>query len=139
MSMNKQSGWKNVLMADVIIIGTMLLTIGFLAVLIQKGTVGIASLRVGLMICCLISGTVGILFSAKGKGRLQRILTGLFPTVTLLVIGTFFAEEGSSSLGFLLNSAALLLPSILSLAEGKGRKRNNVKIRKKHRIKGYTR
>ena len=139
MGKKKQSGWKDILTGSAIILGTMLLTVGFLSVLLQRGAIGMEVLRVGLMICCLISGTVGILLSSKGKGRLQRILTGLIPTVILLVIGAILAEKGSSPHGLLIHAAGLFLPSLLSLAGVRSQQRKNVKGKKKHRLKGYAR
>ena len=139
MGKKKESGWKNVLTGAAIILGTMLLTVGFLSVLLQRGAIGMEGLRVGLMICCLISGTVGILFSSKGKGRLQRILTGLIPSVILLMIGAVLAEKGSLPHGLPIHAAGLFLPSLLSLAGVRSQQRKNVKGRKKHRLKGYAR
>ena len=112
----KQTGWKGALAGAAVTMGMLIVTIAILAALIHKRIIRSEGLRYGLLVCCLVSGTVGALSSTKAEGRVRIFMACAAPSVILITAAVLLSPKETSILGVIPYAASLLISSALTQA-----------------------
>ncbi len=121
----KRTEWTKALLGAAAVTGALILTIAVLAMLIGNGAVKMEAQRTGLILCCLVSGTIGALYSGKGEGKGGRLLVGFVPAMLLLLIAAAAAKRMGSVRNAAIYSACLMVPSAAATLYKGGRRRKS--------------
>ena len=132
----KQTGWKGALAGAAVTVGMLIVTIAILSALIHKRIIRSEGLRYGLLACCLVSGTVGALSSAKAEGRIRIFMACAAPSVILITATVLFSSDDRSILDVIPYAVILLISSALTEAlKGKSHKRSGRGRKTRRRMK----
>ncbi len=120
-------------------IAALLILHGILALLIRQGIIGIGALKPGLILICLLSGTIGVLLGPKGEGAGGRLLACGIPVCILLLAGIIAAGfEGVFPAGCL-HALCLAIPGLISMAPVGRKHRKPMGSVKRRRAAGFRR
>ena len=137
MSKRKHSGFgKGVWQGAAAAFAAMLILSGLLALLIRQGAIGSWGWKPGMILICLAAGASAVLFGPKGEGRGAMLLTSGIPAAVLLLAGAAIAGVKGMIPGGALHGLCLMLPGLMSLLIGGGRRRRAAGFKKHRRIAG---
>jgi peptidoglycan/LPS O-acetylase OafA/YrhL len=97
--------------------------------LIQKGVLSIKQAEPGIILCCLIAGTVGAALKQKGEGSSRTMLLGCaIPAILLMMSGVVFSEGSQIQPEIFAHAICVILPGLITamgveLRNKKGKKR----------------
>ena len=114
----KRNGWLAVLTGAFVSCTVLTATLCLMAILIQSGAASERVLRPLLLAGCLLSALAGCMICRGSGRRMARLLSGAVPTALILCCCAVF--NGGCGIGkwVLLNSAALMMPCLVSLLRG---------------------
>ena len=136
--MVKSSGKKSVTTLWRVPLATLaclILLICMEAELVHKGVLSMEAAEIGNIISCLISGTVGTLFKAKGEeDRNTKLLASVLPGLILLISGLALVRNSHIGYTPFVHTACLILPGLLSVLFGQGRRKGRLTRKRRRHV-----
>ena len=128
----KQSLGFRILKNTMAAIGVLLVLLGIMAIMMQKGIVKTEWTHFGLIAVCLLTGVLAQLIASKGERGIYRLIPCGIPGILLLLISFLAPTQDREPSRSALYSLCLVLPALVRVALG-GRSSKKERMRWKSR------
>ena len=128
----KQSLGFRILKNTMAVIGVLLVLLGIMSIMMQKGIVKTEWMHFGLIAVCLLTGVLVQLSASKGEKGIYRLLPCGIPAILLLLITFLSPTQDREPVRSAAYSLCLVLPALVRLALG-GRSSKKERMRWKSR------
>ena len=128
----KQSLGFRILKNTMAVIGVLLVLLGIMAIMMQKGIVKTEWMHFCLIAVCMLTGVLVQLSASKGEKGIYRLLPCGIPAILLLLISFLSPTQDREPVRSAVYSLCLVLPALVRLALG-GRSSKKERMRWKSR------
>ena len=130
----KQSLGFRILKNTMAVIGVLLVLLGIMAIMMQKGIVKTEWMHFGLIAVCLLTGVLAQVSASKGEKGIYRLLPCGIPAILLFLISFLAPMQDREPSRSAVYSLCLVLPAFLSLVlDGRSSKKERMRWKSRRR------